>query len=374
MSKSLQKKPAPNLCREWRRISPAAYVVSEVLRLLKENPQMLGNSPQLQETLQTMQALDSDFEKTRGNFLHIEENAFDTARAFTDIHMERYRHMGRPSLPALAIHHAEHMELDKNSAVYKALIIVAVRAEMKAAASPEYHSKFHYMDVAAMTANLLEKNAEMARKNVPGVVVLTQHEQALTFIAAIGHDLDHPGTSNPAGKPLFNEMKSYGLMNPLLKKAGLSAADRRKIKTILKTTSPDGPHAVLKAAALAQRTGSIADFSKADPEHRFTELYALAHDSRLTQMAAIVSDSDLYASSGAGLKANRITSELFQKEKDHAGESVELRTDAARKFFLDDIVGREGYASYAGRAVAGESLEALRRGTERRLASKPHLS
>jgi hypothetical protein len=120
---------------------------------------------------------------------------------------------------------------------------------------------------------------------------------------------------------------------------------------------------------LAQRTGSVANFSKADPDKKFPELRALAHDPRLTQMAAVVSDSDLYASSGAGLKASRINSELFEAEKHKAGDDLDVTSDPARKFFLDNIVGKEGYASQVGRAVGGESLEALRRETERRIAS-----
>ena len=64
-------------------------------------------------------------------------------------------------------------------------------------------------------------------------------------------------------------------------------------------------------------------------------------------------------------------SALLTAETKKAGATADLTTDEARKFFLDNIVGKEGYASNIGRAVAGESLEALRKETERRLAKTP---
>lgn len=348
-----------------------AHVFNEVARVLKEKPRVLGDDPRLTETLVDMLALDRYFEETGGRFFHTGSDAFETARKFTEIHIEHYRQTGRPSLAALAVHHAEQMGLDKGSAAYKALIMVAVRAEMKTAVTPDYHSKSHYMDVAAMTANLLEKNNEMLKAHAAGAVPLTQHEQALVFIAAIGHDIDHEGRSNPSDDLLFNEQKSFHLMEPLLLEAGLPEADISKIYTILMSTSPDGPHAVMKAVARAQRTGSAIDFATIDPANKFPALRVLAHDSRLTQMAAIVSDSDLYASSGAGAESNRLMSNLLTEERKKEDASIDLTTDAARKFFLDNVVGKDGYASNAGRAVAGDALEALRRETEKRLSITP---
>ena len=349
--------------------SPAVtHVADEIIRILKDNAQTVCDDPRLKKTLRDVQAMDQKFEEIGGIFFHTGSNAFETAQKFTEIHVKNYRQTGRPSLPALAVYHAEQMGLDKDSPEYKAMIMVAVRAEMKIAATPIYHTKFHYTDVAAMTANLLEKNNEMVNAGVAGAVPLTKQEQALTFIAAIGHDLDHDGHVNPAGDPLFNEQKSFHLMEPLLQEAGLSASDIDKIYTILMTTSPDGPHAVLKVVAQAGREGRIADFSVIDRQNRFPELRVLAQG-KLTQMAAIVSDSDLYASSGAGLESSKVMSALFTAELKKDNESVDLTTDNARKFFLDNIVGQAGYASNAGRAVANESLEKLRKDTERRLAA-----
>jgi hypothetical protein len=342
--------------------------MKEVTRVLKEQAPSLINDGRLQQTLQDILNLDHQFGTRGGIFFHTGSNAFETAEKFTRLHVMDYRQRGRPSLPALAIHHAQHLQLDENSPVYKALVMVAVHAEMQTGITPEFHNKFHYTDVAAMAANLLEKNNALVKAGAPEAVALTKEEQALAFIAALGHDLDHPGLVNPANDLLFNERNSFQLMEPLLKEAGLPQADIGKIETILLTTSPDGPHSVLKGVAHAQREGRAVDFSVIDPQNKFPALRVLEQDVKLTQMAAIVSDSDLYASSGAGIKANRLMSAYLSDERKKEDPLIELATDRARKVFLDDIVGRDGYASYAGRVVAGDALEALRKETERRLA------
>ena len=343
-------------------------VYQEISRVLKGNLQVFKSDPRWRETLRQLRELDRRFKETGGIFFHTGSNAFETAQKFTEIHVERYRQTGRPSLPALALHHAEQLGLEKDSPAYKALILVSVRAEMKAAVMPDYHSKFHYMDVAAITANLLEKNNEMVKAGDVDGTLLTSHEQALTFIAAIGHDLDHEGHVNPAHDPLFNENKSFHLMEPLLREAGLLAADIDRIYTILMATSPDGPHAVMKGIAQAQRAGKAADFSAIDPQNKFPELHMLGQDHKLTQMAAIVSDSDLYASSGAGIKSSNLMGALLTAEMRKDDPTVDLTTYGADKYFLDNIVGKEGYASNAGRRVAAESLEALRAHVESHLA------
>lgn len=342
-------------------ISQARRVAKEIICVLQDNPDAFRNDERLQKTLTEILTLDNDFEEKGGVFFHTGSDAFETAKRFTQIHVEQYRETGRPSLPALAVHHAGQIGLDKDSPEYKAMILVAVRAEMKAAVTPEYHSKFHYMDVAAMTANLLEKNNEMAGLGDESAVRLTKQEQALAFIAAIGHDLDHDGHGNPKDNPTLNEQKSFELMLPLLEEAGLSGADISKMHTILMTTSPNGPHAVLKAVAKAQREGQPVDFAM----NFFPELQALVDDPRLTQMAAIVSDADLYASSGAGIKSSALMSRLLTAEGKGA---MDFTADSARKFFLDTIVGKDGFKSHAGREVANKSLELLRQETDHRLA------
>jgi hypothetical protein len=347
----------------------AEDVAREILRIRNENPQAFNTDAHFWKTLQEVQKLDKHFKETGGVFFHVGSSASDTAEEFTRIHVEQYRETGRPSLPALALHHAERMGLNKGSADYKALIMVAVRAEMKLAVTPDYHNKFHYTDVAAMTANLLEENNKMLKAGTKGATDLSKHEQALTLIAAIGHDLDHDGHSNPADDLLFNESKSFELMFPLLEKAGLSGADIGKIHTILMATSPDGPDAVLQAVAQAMREGKVINpaakpFSQA-PLNKFPALTeSLRKDPRLVQMAAIVHDADLYGST-AKLNSSVAMSGYLTTEMNKAGVKVDLTTDQAREGFLKKV---KSYTSNVGRAVAGKSLNALRRETKQRIA------
>src|SRR5690242_8473991 len=111
MPKSRQKPISLSEKWEGQTSLPGTFAVREVLRVLKKTPQIFGEA-KLQQTLKNMQALDSKFKATGETFFHPGKNAFETADAFTDIHMNRYRQGGRPSLPALAIHHAGRLGLD----------------------------------------------------------------------------------------------------------------------------------------------------------------------------------------------------------------------------------------------------------------------
>jgi len=368
----------------------AEQVAREVSRVMAETGGggSLANDSRLAATLQNIETIDRGFQQQGGVFFQTGANAFETAERFTQIHVEQYRETGRPSLPALAVHHAEKLGLDKGSPEYKAMILVAVRAEMETAIKPDYHSKNHFLDVAAMTANLLEKNNEQVAKG--GGTPLTRQEAAVTFIAAIGHDLDHEGKSNPGTDPLFNEKKSFAIMEPLLKEAGLTPAQIADAQTILMTTSPNGPHAILKTMAKGERDGqpvTIADVREMDRRYNeemvakgnnmglkpldFPELASLDGNKKLIQMAAMVSDADLYASGGAGMNANRVMSALLTAEgKNYMNSPLDFTTDGSRMFFLDGIVGKEGFASDAGREVANETFKAMRAETNDILAAK----
>lgn len=372
-------------------VPSADQIAREINRVLAENPRAIadiGGNDQIQRTLQNITELDRSFQERGGVFFHSGSNAFETAERFTQIHVEQYRETGRPSLPALAVHHAEALGLDKASAEYKAMLMVAVRAEMETSVKPDYHSKNHYLDVAAMTANLLEKNNDMVAQGKG--IALTKQDQALAFIAAIGHDLDHEGKSNPSTDPLFNEKKSFAIMEPLLKDAGLTPQQIADARTILMTTSPNGPHAMLKTMAKGIRDGEpitvegIQELDRAFNEKLgktagnlglqqldFSEdLGRLNNNPKLIQMAAMVSDADLYASGGAGMKANEVMSRLLTDEGvKYNNSKLDFTTDGSRKFFLDGIVGQEGFASDAGRETANEMFKAMRTETEQRLAA-----
>jgi hypothetical protein len=350
----------------------AEYVAEEIDRIITASA--LNQHPDIRQTLQSITARDENFAQSGGAFFHLADNAFTSAENFTHIHIDRYRQTARPSLPALAVYHALRLELDSHSPEYKALLLVAVRAEIAETVEPDYHNRNHYLDVAALTANLLAKNNHMAQTG--DAAALTKAEQALTLLAAVGHDLGHAGKSNPPDQPLFNEENSFQLMEPLLLEAGLHDAQIVQVRTILRTTSPNGAHAVLKEAAKRQRDGAEQkrDGTIAAPPTNplFAELQTtLANNPKLTQMAAMVSDADLYGSAGAGLQANRMMSGWLTAEgRKYNNSSLDFTTDAARLFFFDSIVGKDGFASTAGRTAGNAQFQAMRAETAARPAMR----
>ncbi len=365
--------------------------MQDIIRnMAAQNPDIireLGGADTFNKTLKEIGTLDRKFEERGGIFFETGSNAFDTAAKFTALHIEEYRHNGRPSLPTLATHHAEKLGIDAGSPEYKAMMLVAARAEIEAAVTPDYHNKFHYTDVAAMTANLLAKNNEFVANGDPRGIPLTKQEQAITLMTAIGHDIDHMGKSNPPDDPLYNEKQSFKAMEPLMKEAGLSEQQMKDVHTILMTTSPNGPHAILKSLAKGDRDGQPATLDgimEADIEGKkkmgidpatikpldFPVLKGLEGNPKLTQMAAMLSDADLYASGGAGMDSNLVMSTALTAEgKKFMNSPLDFTTDGSRKFFLDGIVGKEGYASNAGREVINAQFEAMRAETDQRLAA-----
>lgn len=362
-----------------------------ILEMTGQNPNLvnvLGGQLTFNQTLANISTLDTQFDARGGIFFETGSDAFQTAEKFTQVHIDEYRSNGRPSLPALAAHHAEKLGIDTGTPEYKAILLVAARAEVEQAVMPDYHNQFHYTDVAAMTANLLEKNNEMVKAGDPRGTPLTKQEQAITLLTAIGHDIDHAGKSNPPDDPLYNEKKSFKAMEPLMREAGLTEQQIKDVHTILMTTSPNGPHAVLKSLAKADREGeptTLEAIKQADIERKkkpgvatqstikpldFPVLKDLEGNAKLTQMAAMVSDADLYASGGAGMKSSMVMSAALTEEgKKFMGSPLDFTTDGSRKFFLDGIVGTDGYASQAGREVINAQFEALRAETNQRLAA-----
>ncbi len=353
--------------------SIAHEAVAEINRVIGQNPEainLLGGDDVLKETIDSIFALDNAFEN-RGEFLfRAGENAFETAEEFTRLHIKDYRENGRPSFVTMAMEFAEEIGLDSESDEYKAMILVALRAEVANEASPQYHSKNHYADVMALTGKLVQKNNELADMGAPNAVSLSMQQQAIPFIAAIGHDIDHMGKANPLDDPLYNEMISFEKMKPFLGEADIDEKCIRQIELILMITSPNGPHAIIKEVARANRDGDMVDWNFVDPDNKFPQLRIFEQDSQLTQMAAILSDSDLYASSGAGIESSNITSDLLTKEVRASGVNMDFRSEKARMGFFDLIVGKQGFASIAGRYVANDMYMAMRAQTAENIAAK----
>lgn len=342
---------------------------------------MLGGVEKFEKTKAAISANDTHFQERGGVFFELGKSPMDTAQAFTQIHIESYRETGRPSLPALVAHHLDDIGLSADSPHYKAALLVAARAEIDLAVRPEYHNTNHFADVTAHVAVLLKHGNEMAKQGVPGAQLLTKEEIADSITAAVGHDLDHPGGKNnlpgqAPGEydPMRLEKASFAAMLPLLKEAGLPQKSIDEINVMVMTTSPDGPHAVLKAVAKAHHEGNGVDWEKIPGHEKFPELKVLATDPKLAERSAVLEDSDLGASAFEGMASNVEMSRVFTQElqnreyRNKAGQLENLNGDFARKMFGMYVVG-DGPASLAAQDAVGQNYKDLSAVTEQRLAA-----
>lgn len=325
--------------------------------LINNNKNLFPHPNSASDLQKKIKDLNARFQAGGGTYFVAGSDSFQNAAEFTKVHIDLYRDKNcRPSLPLLAEHLADCLGIDKTGADYKALLLVALRAEIgQEDPPPAYHNALHFIDVAATTAAYLQHS--------PG---LSTHEKALTLIAAVGHDIDHGGAPNPADDPVYNEEKSFKQMEPLLSDAGLSAEDIMKIRTILLTTSINGPKDALKKVAHCYRAQQPVDASFVSGA--FSALTPLVRDKNLTQMAAIVVDADIYASSGAGLKASNAMTSLFAAEMQKLGVPGTFTGDAARIGFFKYVIG-EDYLSDAARLLSGPSFKALWKASEKNLSS-----
>ncbi len=289
----------------------------------------------------------------------------------------------RPSLPAVAYAWLHRLRLaastcEQQKKLNNAVLLAAVRAEMvrgKPAPDntpqpdePAYHSRLHFLHVLQATCHLIEVNDGLSDKKA---VTLTNRDKTLLMLAALVHDLDHPGGGNvkdKSGKFILYQIedKSFAIADKLFEACGLSEEERGIIHTLLRATDPNGPHKFMKDAMKAHEANQNISLSDIVPgeEERCKDLAPLLAGKKLCYMAAILSDADLFSSAGAGLRMNQINSEKFTQEKRGAGEpDCDLTTPEARVHFCNNIVGETGFASAAGRAAFNASFGKMLRET-----------
>ncbi len=360
----------------------AQTLPNTVKEMAAQNPDIVeafGGQEKFNAAMEKIGTLDTKFDARGGVFFHLGSTPAETAEAFTKIHVDNYRDVGRPSLPALVAHHLDEIGLAKDDPHYKAALLVASRAEVDLAKTPQYHNTNHYADVTAQVAELVKRNNELAEQGVPGAQKLTPQEMADSITAAVGHDIEHPGGKNAApgeavtaDNRLRLEEQSFKTIEPLLKDAGLDAKAMGDIHTMIQTTSPDGPHGILKAIAKAQQEGKPVEWAKLDPNNKMPELRDLAEklkaDPKLTARSAILEDSELGASAFEGLRSNVKMSQGFTQELQERNYGENLQGPSARQGFSDFVVG-EGPASAAAQQALGQNYKEMYKDT-RHLANQ----
>lgn len=289
----------------------------------------------------------------------------------------------RPSVPAFAAHAVATLKKDyrainglpiKLDALERAIALTALRAEMVHGKVPgisrpnAYHDALHTLNVATLTFAMIETNNRQSAQD-PQVEKLDLRQRYILLLAAIGHDIDHPGVGNPPSNHYKNENASFATLRKIMIHAGVGQDDQDAIETLIRTTSPNGPHAVMKQAAVAHHAGEKPDWDKIDPSGKFPELQTL-NSPKLAEMAAILSDADLGASAGFGFDMNQEMSRRLTGEAKYAGQAIDFTTPQARAFFIEKIVGEQGFASRAGGALMNDAFQELHSQTQRVIASQ----
>jgi|GEM_PF-4472287 len=290
----------------------------------------------------------------------------DVVQAYADVCVRGWNPDFRPSLPAIAvaelnrIHGRDFAEYDARelSGLDKAAVMVAARAEMIKGEAPTdarkeqqnaYHNGVHTGHVGVAAGLLSSANNALVAEGKSNIT-LTPDERLVIMIAAFAHDIDHGGGANPAGDIYHFEEKSFEAAKPLLEACDLTQNQMEQIHSMIRTTSPNGPHSFLKSVAKFYQTGEKPDITEIDPDNKFPELHQMAKDERLVQMAAILSDSDLFGSAATKRAGNRVQAQKLTKEMRSSGIDVDdFATDKSLTGFANFVMG-EGFTSYAGQA------------------------
>ncbi|GEM_PF-2436120 len=291
----------------------------------------------------------------------------------------------RPSVPSFAAQAVNVIKRDHGrsstplprplDALERAIALTSARAEMVRGKAPSgatqenpYHNGLHTLNVAALTLSMIRTQDHLADKDAT-VKPLGLRDKYVMLLAAIGHDIDHPGTGNPPDNHYANENASYAVLKRIMTHCGVSRDDQDTVLTLIRTTSPNGPHAVMKQATAAHHAGTTPDWDTIDPQGKFTELKTLKNPA-LCEMAAILSDADLGASAGFGGDVNYEMSRRLTDEAAIAGQSIDFTTPQARAFFIEKIVGANGFASHAGGAIMNTAFQELSAQTNATLAQQ----
>lgn len=243
-------------------------------------------------------------------------------------------------------------------ALVRATMLVAAQAErnltIRGRRNNPYHNAVHTAHVAVMAGYLGDLNDELV-EGYGRFSEFTMRDKLLVLLAAFAHDIDHPGSGNPPDNHYRNEHGALAVVLPILKAAGVQPFDLARLETMIRTTSPNGPHARLKQVAAEQ--AHHRGVARPDGSGKFPELRALDTDRTLTQMAAILSDADLFASAGTGIAGNVVAGKRLSREFNRAccdkDKKIDFTTPQAREGFMRHIVGERGFASQA--AAAGFS-------------------
>lgn len=283
---------------------------------------------------------------------HVENSDGANGAKLADLY-STWRDDGPPSVPAILMHAADVMGIDKEEPSFKAAVMTGIAAEIELENS--YHDNHHFREVVTAALRYCVTNNEMAADGQ--TELMSGKDIAKTLLAAAGHDLNHDGTGNHENGehiPYRLEQKSLDAMAPYMAAAGMAQQDIQDVKTAIRVTDVsqprDGvsPHTHLKTIAKAAETGAKVDISEIP-----AELQALTSNKILLQTASILSDADLTPSAGTTYDFNqRMTENLH-------GEVPAISVGpGTTQFFCQQIVGG-AFTSAAGQKHSNASLTGM---------------
>jgi hypothetical protein len=210
----------------------------------------------------------------------------------------------------------------------------------------DYHDTYHTASVTMMSAYFMKQ----WRMHHIGDVDM----YLVGVCAAMGHDLWHPGKGNPEDDCAFNERHSAQKVADILRKHDVDEKTIEQVTAIIISTSPNGPHQFVKS-----------DFKEGTPQ---PEQEILRSDPLLLEITKIVCDADLFASAGVNLISSQDTSKKLTKEASAAGQNINFETPESLLYFLDNIVGKNGFSSEIAQDLANINFHHIREATKDSLA------
>lgn len=217
-----------------------------------------------------------------------------------------------------------------------------------------YHHTPHTGDVSVLTHYIARS--------------LSKKDRLLMQVVAFAHDVDHGGRVNPIEKPFGNEERSFAVLEPVMREAGLNdECDIEAAKLMMFVSSPDGGAQYAKAVAMAlkkgeepdhdaivdrvwgQVKGKNGDAQKAAWAKEMDKLKPLATSRQdVLKPALLLHAADILPS----ILEAQINSIALSMEKNN--EAIDRRSDevfdftqpGATLFFLENLVTRELFELY----------------------------
>ena len=269
-----------------------------------------------------------------------------------------------PVMSAVLLAAAEALKLEGDDPAVMAAAMASFAADVPL--NNAYHDNSHFREVTAMVAVYCKVNQQLAAQGVAGATPLSSSDMAKCVLAAMGHDLLHNGGGNTVDgvhQQYRLEDRAIAAIDPFMKLAGMSDADRLEVATLIRVTdvsAPKGgmsPHKVLRKLMAGE------------PVDVPPELQSIASDARLRNMAALMSDADLAPSAAT----NYITSRR-QLHRVSAENPALPATDQSLSGFLSFVVEKE-FVSPAARYLSQSSLDGIvHKMTDRLAVEKPTIA